>query len=304
MLSAGRADVFVRGASAWSLEQHLDLPAGSGCGQTVAPDSIALSGDGATLLVGDPNCETSGQSASGRVHAYSRSGSSWSLAETIDSPEQQTLQRVRYVDCDFRRRRNRCDRGHAEPSLPASAGATWVLEHDGGGWHSRTRLTASTPEAGTSFSCPTIVGSGSRIRLLCGAYDTVGSGIEKNQGSIYVFERPTGGWTSSGFIARAFATDSFDSDVLGRTGWGQVTRVFGVSADGSVIDATIGPGNLANGNYPNDRIGYEFRAPPLLAPPTLINGKRLRPARQRQPRREEVLRPLEGLGDQHRRRQR
>jgi subtilisin family serine protease len=262
VLSEGRVDVFVRGPSGWSGEQHIVLPEGPGCTHAAGSRQVAFSGDGATLLVGEPSCETSGQAGSGRVYAYTRSGSSWSLAQTIGSPEaQQHNEFGGSIAISDGGSTAAISVGNRITGLPPYAGAAWVYEHDEGGWHARTRLTASIPEENTRFSCPTIVGGGSRI--ICGASDMVG--YASDLGSIYVFERPVGGWTSSGFIAHAFATEGFGSDSLG-TGPNQ-GRAFAASADGSLIDATISPLNVANGDYPNDRIGYEFVAPPFLFPP-------------------------------------
>lgn len=89
VLSDGRVDVFVREASGWSRKQNIILPEGPGCAEGLGPREIALSGDGATLLVGGSECEIDSHNATGRVYAYTRSGSEWSLAQTINSPEPQ-----------------------------------------------------------------------------------------------------------------------------------------------------------------------------------------------------------------------
>jgi len=258
VLSTGRTDVFVRGGSGWSLEQHIDLPGGTGCGGA-GPRMIALAGDGSTLLAGDPNCDSAGLLGVGVVYAYTRSGSQWALAQTLGSPEVQRF-------AGFGKSIAIADDGST--ATFSVTGAVWVYEHDGGGWHASVRLTAPS-SAESTLSCPNIVANGRR--LICGAFDTVG--YDTYQGSLYVFDEPASGWASGGPTAvRAFATEGFSGDELGRTGplgW----AAFGVSADGSLIDAPIAPTNINVGLYGHDRIGYEFTLPAatLLAPPAITS---------------------------------
>jgi hypothetical protein len=265
VLSDGQVDVFARGASGWSLEQNIVLPEGTDCTETIGPRQIALSGNGATLLASEPDCETNGHGASGRVYAYTRSGSTWSLAQTIESPEPQFQNEFgRSIAISDDGSTATFQAGPHVTGLESGADAAWVFEHDAAGWHAATRLTAPTPEEEGAFSCPTIIENGSRI--ICRASDTIG--FDSRQGAMYIFERPAGGWTSSGTApTRLFATDGAAFDELGRSDahrW----PAFAASADGSLIDTTISPINLVNRTYPNDRIGYEFStAPP--GPPTI-----------------------------------
>ncbi len=255
MMSDGRVDVFVREASGWALEQDIVLPEGSGCTETIAPRKLALSGGGEMLLVGEPGCETAGFFASGRVFAYTRSGSGWSLSQTIESPEAQDQNEfgsVIAMSSDGSTAAIATDL--RSTGLPSFAGAAWIFEHGPGGWHAATRLTAPTPEGGAGFDCPAIAAAGARV--VCGATDTVG--FDSRQGSVYLFERPLGGWAAPGVTSeRLFATYGFPSDALGITGplaW----RMLAVSEGATVIDAPISAANIANGLYPDDVIGYEF----------------------------------------------
>ncbi len=260
MLSYKHVDVFVRGASGWSLEQNILIPEVPGCQSGSDPRAIALSGDGATLLVGKSE---SGCAHSGRVYAYTRSGSIWSLAQTIETPEAQPA-------TEFGNSIAISDDGSTatvngeSTGLPPEAGAAWVFEHNAGGWHAVTRLTAPTPEAEGYFSCPTVIENGSRI--ICRATETIG--FDSEQGAIYIFKKPADGWASPGSPpTHLFATEGAGGDGLSLAG-PQRWPAFAAAADGSVIDATILPASLANGVYPNDRIGYEFSTA-LSGPPTI-----------------------------------
>ena len=242
-----RADVYAQSQGSWSLEQQITLPSpNSDCAHTIGPRFLSLAGDGNTMLVGSPDCDDGGGAAAGLVYAYSRAGSQWSLAQTIHSPAPTHRFGLETTLAE--------DGGTA---VIGSGDATWVLERDSTGWHVSAVLSrpgSSADAAGTPLQCPTVVQDGARI--LCGAFDNVGFNVA--QGAIYVYARPAGGWESEQPQAlEAFATDGFDSDLLGQgqpRGW----LTLAAPEDGSFIDAPMSPTGLASGAYPHDRIGYEF----------------------------------------------
>ena len=257
--------MFVRGQSGWSLEQQVP-PGGAGCYLTLGPREIALSGDGDTLLVGDPNCEQNGVQDVGSVDVYTRSGDGWTPAQSIEPPESQARGFGSVVALS--------DDGSTaaismeqSSGLAAFAGAAWVYEHDAGGWQARARVAATEPEAYAGFDCLNIVAGGQRI--ICGGFDAVGFNAE--QGSIYAFERPAAGWGAP--VAppqRVFAPEGLAGDALGDAnarGW----QEYAVSDDGSLLDAPIEVTNVASGAYPDDIIGYEFTAPPVYSAPNITS---------------------------------
>ncbi len=260
-----QVDVFARGASGWSLEQTVVLPVGQECGG-IGPKQIALSGDGSTLLVGQPGCRVGNEGESGQTFVYSRSGSGWSLAQTIEPPEPKS-------EVEFGRSISISEDGSTATIgvYPRTAGlssqqsGSWVYEREGSTWHAARHLTDPTPWK-EAMNCPAIIEGGSRV--ICVASDMVG--FDEEQGSVYVFERPLGGWASSEDLApatRLFAAEGAAGDQLangGSEGWWSLAA----AQDGSEIDATINAANLANGIDPNDRIGYEF-TPTASAPPTI-----------------------------------
>ncbi len=263
--SLGHVDVFSRGASGWSLEQELALPEGRGCTETIGPHNLALSGSGALLLVGEADCETGGVPDSGRVYAYSRSGSEWSLSQTIESPEPQFQNGFgTFVAMSDDGSTAAISVSQRVTGLPMWAGAAWIYEHDAAGWHARVRLTAPKPGE-DGFDCPGVVAGGARI--VCHSDDTVG--YNARQGSLYAFARPAGGWAAPVeepvrlFSAEGLAYD--DLSVSGELGWPDLA----VTDDGALIDTPIAATNIASGAYPEDRIGYEFTAPPAHSAPAI-----------------------------------
>lgn len=248
-----KADMYTRSQGTWSLEQQLTLPSpNSDCAHTVGPRILSLSGDGASLLVGSPDCDNSGITQAGLVYAYERSGTQWTLTQTIAAPAPLTTQRFGLETALSQ------DGATATiGSWGAHGDATWVFERNQAGWHMSALLPHAAPPQYTVrpfFECPTIVQDGARI--ICGAFDDVG--FNRRVGSIYVYDRPAGGWDSSQRqTTDAFATDGVGSDLLGQgesRGW----LTLAAPEDGSFIDAPISPTRFASGLYPHDRIGYEF----------------------------------------------
>jgi hypothetical protein len=261
VLSSGRADVFVRGSSGWSLEQHLVLPAGDNCYYTIGPPRLAISSDGSRLLVGAPDCAISGQPFAGRVYDYERSGSTWSLAQTLDAPETA-------FETDFGGSLALSNDGKTaaigaitSADLPDFAGAVWIYEHDSGGWEQRVRLSTPSPDPYGLFACPYVSRDGSQ--LVCTAFDTVG--FDPAQGSVYAFQRPGASWTSAPTPARFYAGDGHTGDNLG-AGHEWITwftpNSVATPASGGDITTTIAAQNV--GFYSDGRIGYEFTTAPVI----------------------------------------
>jgi len=240
-----RVDIYALSGGVWGLEQQLTLPSPNfDCEGGMSSRSMSLSGDGSTVLVGNTGCDDAGLSVVGLVFAYARSGTQWTLAQTIHSPTPFSLQ-------DFGYQTALAQDGNTAVigNLTHYGEATWVFERDETGWH----VSALLPHAGSSpgtvspLDCPAIVEDGARI--VCVAYnDDVGFNVR--QGAIFIYDRPAGGWASAQPQAQeAFATGGFPDD---RTG------LVAAPENGSFIDATIGPWGLASGAYQHDRIGYEF----------------------------------------------
>lgn len=260
VLSAGRVDIYARGVSGWSLEQHVVLPSGNECNEDIAPPRLAISGAGSRLLVSDPDCDANGVGVAGRVYDYERTGSAWSLTQTIDSPEpvygSRFGQAVALSD-DGKTAAIAVQNGSG---LPSYAGAAWVYEHTQSGWQQEVRLTTPAPEQFDFMTCPQVSGDGSRI--VCSAEDQVG--FDPAQGSVYVFQRPGPSWTRAPTPVRLAATDGHAQDRLGADNSNALSGSppsLAVSPDGGNIAATIA---VQNAGLTDDNIGYEFTTSPVV----------------------------------------
>ncbi len=234
-------DVYVRSSGVWSLEQQITAPAPNA--DCDAFGALSLSGDGTTMMFGDPDCDDGGIALTGLVFAYQRSGSVWTLAQTIHAPQPQpgTFQ-------EFGTTTALSEDGNTAvvgSDYNPNGDATWIFERGPSGW----QMSAVLPHPPADFYfCPSILEDGARI-LCSGVADDVG--FNHGQGAVYIYDRPAGGWASAQpQAAEAFASDGNSGDVLG--------EVLGAPEDGSFVDAVMSPAGLISGAYPHDRIGYEF----------------------------------------------
>ena len=235
-----KADIYVRSpAGAWSLEQQITLPhPNADCGESHQP---ALSSDGATLLIADSTCDDGGFQIAGLVYAYQRSGSVWTLTQTIHAPVPAPGDYGRFGESTALS----ADGNTAViGSFRNSGNGTWIFERGPSGWQESALL--SSPDR--YYSCPSIVQGGARI-FCSGSDEDVG--FNPTQGAVYIYDRPSGGWASAQPQAkRAFASDGLAGDSLS-------APALVAPEDGSFVDAVMSSRNL-DGFYPHDRIGYEF----------------------------------------------
>lgn len=248
-----RVDVFLRGASGWSLEQKIMAPVGPTCGMTLSDRGLALSGNGARLLIGDSSCEAGIGAWTGRVHAYKRVGSTWSRIQTIASPESVNGELFGQSVAMSADGLTAAIGVSIHPANSGFARAAWVFEFSAGKWRKRTRLGPTVVDPDATFACTALVRAGARI--VCTAHDT--HGFNTAQGTLYVFNRPAAGWSAGATPTRLFAPTGYAFDRLG-AGNQMWSPDPAVREDGKVIQAPISALSLAVGGY-KDRIGYEFR---------------------------------------------
>ncbi len=246
-------DIYTLSGGAWSLEQQVTLPnPNADCAGSIGDRYLSMSGDGATLLVGDPVCDDAGATLAGLVFAYARSGTNWTLTQTIHSPSP-AHNELFGAESGLSQDGNTAVIGDEIPF----GGTAWVFEHGQSGWQMSAQLPRSgtSPPGGSLLECSTVVEDGARI--ICGATnDDVG--YNANQGVIYIYDRPAGGWASAQPQAQvAYATDGLEFDQLGISG-PDLWLSLAAPENGSFIDAPMGAAQLALDGHPHDRIGYEF----------------------------------------------
>ena len=188
--------------------------------------SVSVSADGSTVAATAPG------TTSGHAHVFTRSATGWRDAES-------SVSRLWAVDGDGGSSFGiavsaSADGGtvvvaaHQDDRNGTNAGAVYVFTEPSGGWGSaapaRIALTASDGDAGDAFGrSVSVSGDGSIIAVGSHLDDDNGSG----SGSIYVFTRPSGGWTTMAAQVKIKPSDGATGDIFGSS--------VAVSGDGSII---------------------------------------------------------------------
>jgi hypothetical protein len=208
-----------------------------------------MSGDGATILIGDPFCNGN----RGRVYHYTRVGSVWTKQANVANPDLasgQLFGRSVAISADGLTAALGMTYNFRQPNALSTS---WVFELNTGVWTKRTRLEPGVSDPEATFACTSLVRAGQRI--VCATRDTLG--FNEAQGSLSVFNRPAAGWSTGSTRTRLFARFGSAFDRIGVVGR-FVQSDPAVREDGNVIEAAISGRGVALSGY-KDRIGYEFR---------------------------------------------
>jgi hypothetical protein len=245
---SGAAYVFVRPPTGWAERTSTaELTALSG-GPEWFGSSIAISGDGSTVAVGSPQATIEGREGQGAAYVFVKPGGGWG---SDTQPQHQTAKLTASdgaasdglggdnggnaiaVSSDGSTVAAGAATATASgcPSCVFGPGAVYVFVRPGPGWasgtpqHEAARLTASDGHGDDRFGDAVAISSdGSTI--VAGAWQAAVNG-NSQQGSVYVFVKPGGGWTSQHETAKLTALDGHGQDRLGRS--------VAVSSDGSTI---------------------------------------------------------------------
>jgi co-chaperonin GroES (HSP10) len=240
----GAAYVFVKPSGGWSSgTQTAKLTAPPGGVRYYLGTSVAVSADASTVVAGAPGwpavfvfVKPAGGWSSGASTAE-LTESDWAGGNDLGSSVGVSADGSTVVAGD----------NVAADGSTVYHGAVYVFVKPSGGWSSETetaKLTASDGVGGDQLGFSVGVSSdGSTV--VAGALDaTVGGNIE--QGAVYVFVKPSGGWSSGTQTAKLTASDGAANDQLGAS--------VGVSADGSTVvagadNATVGGNGYQGAAY-------------------------------------------------------
>ena len=139
-----------------------------------------------------------------------------------------------------------------DDSTARDAGAIYVFTRPTGGWEASTptpvRLLASDGAAGDGFGQSVSVSSDGGV-IAVGANGDADNG--SNSGSVYVFIRPSGGWSTSATSVKLTASDGASGDQFG----GSVS----LSGDGNTL--VVGAARDNGGGGVNSGSAYAFTKP-------------------------------------------
>ena len=179
--NAGAAYVFTRSGTSWSQQakiQSSDIQAGDYFGQ-----SIFISGDGNTAIIGAKSEDTSGSDA-GTVYIFTRSGTSWSQQQKLQAGDAEASD-------NFGRSVSISNDGNTaivgannEDAGGSNAGAAYVFTRSGTTWSQQDKIQSSDIQAGDNFGeAVSISDDGSTAIIVAINEDTTGS----SAGTVYIF---------------------------------------------------------------------------------------------------------------------
>lgn len=270
-LASGAVHVFVR-ESATQWRQQVRLKASNADEIDVFGQSIALSGDGSTLVVGAPGEDAATFASlpstdnslpdSGAVYVYRRSGDAWTLQAYLKAPgavggeafgnsvalsgDGQTLLA-------------------AAPGFSSGLGVVHVLRQSGSTWLHDAALSATHPEPNAGFGLSLAISQDGQ-HLAVGAPQEDGEGVGVNpvaggsgapdSGAVYILERVNGAWGTPVYLKAANAQpgDGFGL-ALAMSSEGGLLAV-GAPFEGSDAQGMRGPDSVGSGAlYVFDRSG-------------------------------------------------
>jgi len=186
--------------------------------------SVSISSDGSTALVGAYSVDDGTSMHEGAAYIYEKPGGGWMTTSTYtakltasDGAQEDYFGQSVSISGDGS---TALVGAHGvDDGTSTSVGAAYIYEKPGGGWTTTStytaKLTASDGAQGDQFGrFLTISGDGSTA--LVGAY-LVDDGTSTNEGAVYIYEKPGGGWTTtSTYKDKLTASDGAQGDQFGR----------------------------------------------------------------------------------------
>jgi trimeric autotransporter adhesin len=220
--SQGAVYVFVRNGAAWSQQQK--LTASDGTALDAFGESVSLSSDGNTALIG----------AFTAAYVFVRSGGTWSQQQKLTASDGTALDLGESVSLSANGNTaligapNRVIRTGGVGPL----GAAYVFVNSSGTWSQQQKLTASDGTAFDAFGTPvSLSANGSTALIGSGTFGFVGFPV---QPAAYVFVNSSGTWSQQQkLIPSDFEPDDFFFGSLSLSSDGS-TALFGASS------ATVG----------------------------------------------------------------
>jgi len=260
---AGAAYVFTRPPGGWSGPQteQAKLTAAKSVVPSYFGGAVAISGP--TIVV-SAYVETVGSATSqGAAYVFNEPAGGWSgvLHETarLDRSDPQEDGYFGWAVAVLGRT---IAVGSIESYLVEKPGAVYVFEEPAGGWsgnlHEQAKLTAahseSFEELGYSLAISeNLIVAGADLAKIC---------ANENQGAVYVFAKPPGGWASGHEVARLVAADGAETDEFGQSVGIGVNSIVGAA-----WFAKIGEHKAQGALY-----AFAIPPPPTIAIATPANG--------------------------------
>ncbi len=194
--------------------QQQEVTARDGAADDEFGQSVALSANGTTALVGANYKTVGGNSYQGAAYVYTLAGGTWSQAAELTSADGTASDNFgQSVALSANGTTALVGADSKNVGSNASQGAAYVYTLAGGTWSQAAKLIASNGEAGNDFG-GSVALSATGTTALVGAYNkTVGGNY--SQGAAYVYTLAGGTWSQAAVLtaANGAAKDGFGNSV-------------------------------------------------------------------------------------------
>ena len=245
--NVGTAYVFTRSGSTWTQQAEIPSP-------TTSADLFGLrsainsTGDLVAICAQSNPGATSSYTQSGAVHVYSRSGSTWTLQQTLRASDENTHWRF------GRSVRFNSDGTYIIVGAPMSSagvgnGAAYIFTRSGSTWTQQAKITAVDGEVLDQFGDSVSINSDATYAIVGAQQEDTGGNAA---GAAYIFTRSGSTWTQQQKIQSSDiqASDLFGSGVSMNDN-GDYVLVTAYGEDGGAGD----PINAAGAAYVFNRSG-------------------------------------------------
>ena len=215
---AGAAYIFTRSGSTWTEQQKI---------QASDPQeddwfgfSVSISGDGNTVIVGSRLEDTGGGDA-GAAYIFTRSGSTWTEQQKIQSSDKQAGDNFGYSVSISGDGNTAIVGAHDEDTGGNDAGAAYIFTRSGSTWTEQQKIQASDKEISDFFGHSVSISGDGNTVIVGAIYEDTGAG---NAGAAYIFTRSGSTWTEQQKIQ---ASDKQANDYFGQS--------VSISGDGNTV---------------------------------------------------------------------
>ena len=233
-LTSGSAYVFVRSGSSWSLQAQL-----TGAAQDVLGQSVSLSADGNTALVGANVDDTTAGVDAGSAYVFTRSGSSWSQQAKLTAADGAASD-IFGTSVSLSGDGNTALVGALwdDTTMGSDAGSAYVFVRSGSSWSQQAQLLAGDGAANDNLGFGVSLSADGNMALVGAYHDDTTAGADA--GSAYVFVRSGSSWSQQAKLAAGdgAALDCFGASVS-LSGDGN-TALVGAARDDTTAGADAG----------------------------------------------------------------
>ena len=206
--SAGAAYIYTRSGSSWT--QRAKIQASDKAFVDQFGWSVAISGDGNTVISGAHLEDPGGTTNAGSAYIFTRSGNNWSQQAKIQASDKQQSDFFG-VAVGISKNGNTAIVGASfEDTGATNAGAAYIFTRSGSSWTQRAKIQASDKQSDDYFGMSVAI-SGDGNTAIVGANEEATGGT--SAGAAYIYTRSGNSWTQR---SRVQASDKQAYDYFGQ----------------------------------------------------------------------------------------